>query len=636
MEGVVMGEEFGEREFKWLDYQDPETAEEIEDLLRALRRKKGFGLFFVQCNPAKGEWLIKTIRERFPRKRLVEIKLNRQSETLYWELLERYQGEGLDVACITGVEQALYSYEDTKRLAGWSSQEIYNYSWKGVPPLLSHLNRQRETIKANLPIVLIFFVPSFVIDYFIQRAPDFFDWRSGFFKFVENSDKLKSACEELVGKDYEEYRTLTSDERMEKILEIKDKILQLDSSDWEQKSNLLREQGRLFESDGDSSQALDCYDRALIVDYNNYKAWNSKSSLLYNLERYEEMIESCDRFLKIKPDYVDSWNIRGLALHNLRRYEEAIESYDRALDIQPEDVYGWTLRGIALENLERYEEALASYKHALQIQPDYDCAWVNRGDVLHKLERNEEALASYERALEIKPDFYYAWSNRGRLLYKLERNEEALASYERALEIKPDFYYAWSNRGDALRNLERYEEALTSYERTLELQPDYQHALIKRGGVFCILKQYEEAFNSFDRALELQPNYHIGWTVRGRLLYKLKQYEEALTSFDRALELQPNYHIGWICRGYSLLKMGQQQKAFENLQQALDINGDKAEFLYYKACFSAILGKSDRALDFLEQSIQLDPANKENAKKDSDFDALRDNPKFKAIVESRK
>ncbi len=152
---------------------NPETAEVVEDLLRTLRRKKGFGLFFVQCNPAQGERVMKAIGERFPQKRLVQIELNRQSETLYGELQERYQAEGVDIACITGVEQALYSYEDTKRLAGWSDEEIYNYSWKGLAPLLSHLNRLREAFEANLPIALVFLVPSFVIDYFVQRAPDF-------------------------------------------------------------------------------------------------------------------------------------------------------------------------------------------------------------------------------------------------------------------------------------------------------------------------------------------------------------------------------------------------------------------------------------------------------------------------------
>ncbi|MBE9059758.1 hypothetical protein, partial [cf. Phormidesmis sp. LEGE 11477] len=159
--------------------QDSEATEVIDDILRALRRKKGFGLFFVQCNPAQGQQVIKAIKERFYKKRIEEVKLSRESKALYGDLLEKYHTQPFEVACITGVEQALYDYEDTKRIGGWSWEEVYNYSWKGVPPLLSHLNRQREAFETNLPASLVFLVPGFVIDYFVQRAPDFFDWRSG-------------------------------------------------------------------------------------------------------------------------------------------------------------------------------------------------------------------------------------------------------------------------------------------------------------------------------------------------------------------------------------------------------------------------------------------------------------------------
>ncbi len=259
---------------------DSKTAEVLGDLLRALRRKKGFSLFFVQCNPDQGERAIKVIRKSFPGKRLVQIESNRQSETLYGELKKRYQTEGVDIACITGVEQALYSYEDTKRLAGWSEEEIYNYSWKGLPPLLSHLNRSRETFEANLPIALVFLVPSFVIDYFIQRAPNFFDWRSGFSEFAESSENLPKASEELVDKEYEDYLFLTPEERIKQILGIKEKIIQYDLWYSKEKSNLLLEQGRLFESNKDLQQALDCYNRALKVNPKNYKAWNNKARLL--------------------------------------------------------------------------------------------------------------------------------------------------------------------------------------------------------------------------------------------------------------------------------------------------------------------------------------------------------------------
>jgi len=447
--------------FEDFDGWNPETAEVLNDLLRALRRKKGFSLFFVQCSPARGKRVMQAIRERFPQKRLVQFELNRQSETLYWDLKERYQEEAFEVACVTGVEQAMYSYEDTKRLAGWSSKEIYNYSWKGVPPLLSHLNLGREVFEANLPIVLIFFVPNFAINYFVQRAPDFFDWRSGFFKFVESSD-LQKDSKELVDKEFEKYQALSQEERMVKIIEIREKIIA--SSDKEQKSSLLREQGRLFASGHDYSQALDCYDRAIATNPNNYKAWNSKGDLLYyDIKRYKEAIAIYDHALEINPDSQDAWYGRGNAIGRLERYEEAIESYEMALKIKPEYYHAWNGRAIALRNLERYEEAIESYDRALKIKPDYHIAWANKGDALQNLERYEEAIKSYDRVLTIKPDFHYVWNiwnNRGDALRNLERYEEAIESYDRVLEIQPNFFTAWINRKNALANLKRYEEEL--------------------------------------------------------------------------------------------------------------------------------------------------------------------------------
>jgi hypothetical protein len=172
--------------FGKLDGWNTENEEVLRDFLRALRRKKRFGLFFIQCNnSAQGERVMASIQHEFPQKRLQQFDLNRESETLYEEMQDRYKLEPFAVACITGVEQVFLGHENTKRLASWTSQEIDNYRCKGFPSLLSHLNRQREVFEANLPIALVFLVRGFVIDYFIQRAPDFFDWRSSFFKFSE-------------------------------------------------------------------------------------------------------------------------------------------------------------------------------------------------------------------------------------------------------------------------------------------------------------------------------------------------------------------------------------------------------------------------------------------------------------------
>jgi tetratricopeptide (TPR) repeat protein len=561
MEGVVMAAQPLEDEFERLNNQHPELFEELDgwnfdaeevlnDLLRALRRKKGFGLFFVQCNSAQAERIMTSIRERLPQKRLQQFDLNQQSETLYGEMLERYQQEPFSVACITGVEQVLYGYEDTKRLAGWTSKEIYNYSWKGVPPLLNHLNRQREVFEANLPVVMVFLVRSFVIDYFIQRAPDFFDWRSGFFKFTESVENLQKLSQELVDGDYKEYNSLTSDQRMEKILEIKDKILQLDLADGEQKSSLLREQGRLFQSGGESNQALDCYDRSIAAYPDNHKTWNNKGILLKNLKRYEEALKSCERCLEIQPDYVAGLFNRGTILAILKFYAEAIESYNCALIINPAHLNSMFSRSLILIRLKRYKEAIESYDEALNIKPDYHYTWQRRGDVLFKLGRNEEAIESYDEVLKIKPDENYAWQRRGDALRNLERYEEAIESYDEALRIKPNDHYTWNIRGIALRNLERYEEVIESHDKALKIKPDENYAWQCRGDALHYLERYEEAIESYDEALRIKPDDITAWTGKGENLYLLGKPIEASNCFAKVAEIQPSNKYSWNNQGY--------------------------------------------------------------------------------------
>ncbi|MBE9042128.1 tetratricopeptide repeat protein [Oscillatoriales cyanobacterium LEGE 11467] len=568
-----MPEQPWENEFESFDRWNPDTAEVLDDLLRALRRKKGFGLFFVQCNPAQGTRVINAIQKRFPQKRLVEFELNRQSETLYGELLERYQGEKFEIACVTGVEQALYAYEDTKRLAGWSSEEIYNYSWKGLPPLLGHLNRQREAFEANLPIALIFLVPSFAIDYFVQRAPDFFDWRSGFFKFVESKEDIRKACQELVGKEYEEYLSLTSEERIEKILEIKDKIILLDASDYERKSDLLREQGLLFESDGDSSRALDCYDRAIEIKPNYYYAWHSRGNILINLERYEEAIENYDRALEIEPNHLKTWKNRGSALINLERYEEALESYDRALEIEPGAYLFWMFRGDVL-SLGRYEEAIESYDRVLEIKSNYHYAWRRKGFLFYQLGKFKEALICFAKVTKIQPSEDRVWNNQGYLalvqysyglqpIYEkpllirqtqdcsdgqnileidLDLCEKSLQLFDTALNLDSKLTLAWANRSFPAYYLQQYQSALQNCDKALKIDPENEEErneviYTNRGCILLKLHNPTAALKDFTKALEIDPKLDEAWIGHGTALYQLERYPEAIDSFTQALNL---------------------------------------------------------------------------------------------------
>jgi tetratricopeptide (TPR) repeat protein len=279
------------------------------------------------------------------------------------------------------------------------------------------------------------------------------------------------------------------------------------------------------------------------------------------------------------------------------------------------------------------EEAISSYDKALQVKPDKHGFWYNRGIALGELGRYEEAIASYDRALKVKPDKHAAWYNRGIALGELGRYEEAIASYDRALKIKPDKHAAWNNRGIALGELGRYEEAIASYDRALKIKPDDHEAWNNRGAALSYLGRYEEAITSYDKALQIMPDDHELWYNRGIALRKVGRYEEAITSYDKALQIMPDKYAAWDDRGFALSYLGRYNEAIASFDKALQIMPDANAF-YNKACAYALQSNLEAALENLSKAVALNPDEYlAIAKTDSDFDALREDERFQALVQ---
>jgi len=423
----------------WNEDVQETPQEKYRALLRALQRRKGFGVLFVECSPARGERLIADVKQDLPRKK-IEILPLREPIAKLFPLVEALPNrEAIDVLFVTGLEYSLLDYEEIKRQQGWEDLKVRSYSWEGVPPILNHLNQHRERFRDSFNCCFVFLLPKFAVNYLIHRAPDFFDWRSGVFELPMNAFSLwwESSVVSLASSDY---LKLTPQERRKKLVRIQ-AILDEPQQTAAQKANLLFERGLLHSTVGEYVEAIDSYDRAVTIKPDDDAAWYNRGIALFNLGRYEEAIKSYDRALKIKPDKDAAWYNRGIALFNLGRYEEAIKSYDRALTIKPDKDEAWYNRGIALFNLGRYEEALESYDRALTIKPDKDEAWNNRGIALGKLGRYAEAIKSYDRALTIKLDLEQAWYNKA-CCYALQGDaERAIVNLQKAIDLNPEKYW---------------------------------------------------------------------------------------------------------------------------------------------------------------------------------------------------
>jgi tetratricopeptide (TPR) repeat protein len=466
----------------------PETEDEVyASLLRALRRKQGFGLFFVQCTPAQGQDVMARLREDLGEKRLATVQVERETTTLYEEIEGLWEREPFDVLFVQGLEQALYGYEDTKRLMGWTSEEVYSYSWRGVPPILNHLNQRRDKLRNHFPACFVFLVPVFVVDYFLQRAADFLDWRSGLFVFPRDPESLARDMEQILVEDsYNQYLEMSSDVRRQRILELKE--LYFNCQEDEQRAKIALELGRIFYAERDYENASVSWEKSVHHRADDAVAWRNRGTALGELGRLQEAIISYDKAIKLKPNYSGVYIDRGLTRNELGDYQGAISDYDQAIKLQPDNAMSYYNRGLTRSELGDYQGAVSDYDQVIKLQPSHEDIYYNRGYARTKLGDHRGAISDYSQAIRLKPNDAYVYCDRGTANCALGDYYGAIVDYGQAIKLKSNFAEAYYNRGIARRALDHKYGAICDFQMAAEFHK-------KQGNT----KYYEDSLNQIKK-----------------------------------------------------------------------------------------------------------------------------------------
>jgi tetratricopeptide (TPR) repeat protein len=118
----------------------------------------------------------------------------------------------------------------------------------------------------------------------------------------------------------------------------------------------------------------------------------------------------------------------------------------------------------------------------------------------------------------------------------------------------------------------------------------------------------------------------------GNALSDLGCYEAAITAYDQALTIKPDYPKAFNNKGNALYALGRKEEAIAAYDQALTIKPDDARAHYNKACCYGLQKNIDLAIETLQQSITLDSERREMAQTDSDFDGIREDDRFQALM----
>ena len=244
------------------------------------------------------------------------------------------------------------------------------------------------------------------------------------------------------------------------------------------------------------AEAVECFDKALEIDFNLASAWMHKGNALDYLGRHKEALACYDKALEIDPNYLALlvWTNRGLCHHHMGKHEEAIACYDKALNIvnfekgplftkllepnQREDYFSemnmhqcniYRLKADSLCSLEEYDEGLKYYDKALEINPNDTSAWYNKGNILRRFRKYEEAIDACQKLLNIDPGDIDVWKRKGMLHYLLGNFDEAIECYGRVLKVNSDHAETWIHKSAALIRLGRSDDAQYCLDKAKEL-----------------------------------------------------------------------------------------------------------------------------------------------------------------------
>jgi adenylate cyclase len=276
--------------------------------------------------------------------------------------------------------------------------------------------------------------------------------------------------------------------------------------------------------------------------------------------------------------------------------------------------------------------------------------------------------------------YEYYLRGRGYFFTKTDKDLNlAIDMFEKAAASDPNFVKAWIDLAEAASMSAIYlggdrdyvSRAEDASKKAMTLAPDRADSQMACGFAHLAARRFAEAEAYFLNALELDPGQVKAWHYLARAAHHLGKKDEELKYFHKATELDKedwespllaagtyrangdmeaarrmaeigvervethlkdypdNPRAYYLALG-GLYYLDEFDKADRFAEQALSLAPDDGPTRYNIACYYAVQGEANKALDLLEGSTP----SRSWIENDSDWDNIRQHPRFIAFIEN--
>jgi tetratricopeptide (TPR) repeat protein len=180
--------------------------------------------------------------------------------------------------------------------------------------------------------------------------------------------------------------------------------------------------------------------------------------------------------------------------------------------------------------------------------------------------------------------------------------------------------YSRIARQQMLREAEGYLDLIGQFPGSWKLSPAVRDRLAQRAiDLLAIIALTHKS--------HFQVSFLTGYAYR-----LMERYAEAVPQLESAARIDEQELSPWIELGWCYKRLGKLDRAIEALEEAMESHSEEALVHYNLACYWALSKNVPMTVLYLAQAFDIDSSYRDLVAAESDFDAVRHDPHFDALV----
>jgi len=261
---------------------------------------------------------------------------------------------------------------------------------------------------------------------------------------------------------------------------------------------------------------------------------------------------------------------------------------------------------------------------------------------------NEIVVRICNRVVEIDPNYAQAWATLALAQWNMfwlgDAGDDGERAAKTALRLDPTLADSHAAMGAVLRSKGRFEEGLMACQKALRLEPSSYVANRIAGLCLLGLRRYDEAIGHFEfAAAAMESDFTAAsfieqcYKAKGDVERMKSAARMALSRIEKIVAAEPGHSRAIGIGACMLAELKENERAKEWATRARLVDPDNVNLHYNLACAMSSLGEFDLTLETLASvASRLSPGMMSWMEADTDFDPIREEPRFKAMMDQVK